>query len=102
MRSRLFKSAQKSVEFNWQYLERFPNIRRVVGDIRDRASLDQALTSDVQAVIHAAGQPGVGYSLENPADDFSINASGTFEVMEAIRRHCPKARVLYCSTNKVD
>jgi CDP-paratose 2-epimerase len=101
MRSKLFGSQKESVEYNWRYLEKFSNIRRIVGDVRDRESLRQALGDGVDAVLHAAGQPGVWYSIHNPAEDFSINAQGTLNVLEATRLACPKARIVYCSTNKV-
>jgi len=101
MRSKLFGSKKESVEYNWKYLERFSNIRRIVGDIRDASALRQALGDGVDAVIHAAGQPGVFFSIQNPAEDFAINAQGTFNVLEAVRQASPKARIVYCSTNKV-
>lgn len=101
MRSKLFGSKKESVEYNWTYLERYPNIKRVVADVRDIEAVKKALGSGVDAVLHAAGQPGVFYSIQNPTDDFSINAQGTFNVLEAVRTVCPQARIAYCSTNKV-
>ncbi len=101
MRSTLFGSKKESVEYNWTYLERYPQIKRIVADVRDMAALQQAIADGVDAVIHAAGQPGVFYSIQNPAEDFSINAQGTFNVLEAVRQKNPAARIVYCSTNKV-
>jgi len=101
MRSKLFGSKKESVEYNWKYLEQYKNIQRIVADVRDMDALKKALGIGVDAVLHAAGQPGVFYSIDNPADDFSINAQGTFNVLEAVRQVCPQARVVYCSTNKV-
>lgn len=101
MRSRLFGSDKKSVEYNWNYLERFSNIRRIVGDIRNPDQLNETLKDPVDIVIHAAGQPGVGFSLNDPSEDFSINAAGTFNVLECVRKRSPKAAVIFCSTNKV-
>jgi len=101
MRSRLFGYDKESVEYNWNYLSRFKNIKRILGDVRNGDDLKKALRSDVDCVIHAAGQPGVGYSIENPREDYSINAFGTFNMLEYIREICPKASFVYCSTNKV-
>ena len=101
MRSRLFKSQHPSVEYNWQYLAKYPTIKRVVGDVRVEADVKDALEGGAHAIIHAAGQPGVSYSVQNPSEDFSINAQGTLMVLECARQVCPKARVVYCSTNKV-
>jgi CDP-paratose 2-epimerase len=101
MRSKLFNSPHPSVEYNWQYLERYPNIRRVIGDARSEVDVKGALSDGVDALLHAAGQPGVFYSLEHPREDFTVNALGTLNVLECARQACPKARVVYCSTNKV-
>jgi CDP-paratose 2-epimerase len=40
-------------------------------------------------------------SLANPRLDFETNALGTFNLLEAVRRHTPTALVAYSSTNKV-
>ena len=101
MRSRLFGSKHKSVEYNWDYLADFSNITRIVGDVRNEADVRKALGSGVDAILHAAGQPGVFFSLQNPVEDFSLNAQGTLMVLEGVRQVCPKARLIYCSTNKV-
>jgi CDP-paratose 2-epimerase len=39
--------------------------------------------------------------VDDPADDFEINARGTLNVLEAVRLHNPLAPVLFASTNKV-
>jgi len=52
-------------------------------------------------VIHAAGQPGVRFSLENPIEDAAINATGTVNVLEVFHQANPKGIFLYTSTNKV-
>ncbi len=101
MRSRLFGSTHPSVEYNWQFLERFSNVTRVVGDVRNEAEVRKVLGDGVDALIHAAGQPGVSYSLQNPREDFTINAQGTLNVLECTRLISPKARFVLCSTNKV-
>ena len=99
-RSSLFKSDRASVEFNWEYLSKIPKITRVVGDIRSTGDLDRAMNGGIDAVLHAASQPGVWFSIQDPMEDFSINAFGTLNVLEAARRH--KAKIfVYCSTNKV-
>jgi len=52
-------------------------------------------------VFHLAGQVAMTTSLESPRLDFEINALGSFNVLESVRKHCPGAAVLYSSTNKV-
>ena len=74
----------------------------VRGDVRDFAALTAAIqTAQPSAVIHLAGQVAVTTSVMDPRADFEINALGTFNVLEAVRTHCPQAAVLYASTNKV-
>lgn len=100
MRSRLFGSDKKTVEYNWNYLKQYKNITRVVGDVRNEADLERVVPG-VDLVIHTAGQPGVPLSVRIPKEDFSINAYGTLSVLEALRQKSPKATFIYCSTNKV-
>ncbi|MBF0386310.1 MAG: NAD-dependent epimerase/dehydratase family protein [Candidatus Omnitrophica bacterium] len=102
LRSQIFGVDTQSVEFNWKYLQRFKNIKLVKADIRDRKTLEATLRKfKPDAVIHAAGQPGVGFSLNDPCEDASINATGTLNVVEALRQVNSKAALVYCSTNKV-
>jgi CDP-paratose 2-epimerase len=72
-------------------------------DIRDAPSLQAAFDkhADARAVVHLAAQVAVTTSVTDPRTDFDINALGTFNVLEAVRRSCPEAAVLYASTNKV-
>jgi len=101
MRSSLFGYDKKSVEYNWNYLSQFKNIKRVKGDVRNEEDVFSALGGGVDAVIHTAGQPGVPLSVKVPKDDFSINAYGTLNVLECLRKVSPQAAFVYCSTNKV-
>ena len=101
MRSKLFGYDKKSVEYNWNYLAGYKNVKRVMGDVRGEGDLKKVFTNDIDAVIHTAGQPGVGFSIDNPREDYSINAFGTFNVLEHVRKICPGAAFIYCSTNKV-
>jgi len=70
-------------------------------DIRyDLKSLERAISkSDV--VLHLAAQVAVTTSVENPREDFEINALGAFNVLEVVRQSKNKPIILYSSTNKV-
>lgn len=100
-RSRLFGRNKKTVEYNWRYLTRYKNITRILGDIRSKSDLRKAIGKGVDVVIHAAAQPGVPSSMKNPNIDFEINALGTFNVLEQVRKKSKDAIIIYCSTNKV-
>lgn len=75
-------------------------LKFVEGDIRDYETMREAIKgSDV--VLHLASQVAVTTSVQNPREDFEINALGTFNVVEAVRHQAPEAAVIYASTNKV-
>ncbi len=101
MRSKLFGYDKRSVEYNWNYLKRYKNIKRIKGDIRDKRDVITAVGKGVDLCIHTAGQPGVALSCRQPLEDFSINAFGTLNVLEALRKKSKDAAFIYCSTNKV-
>jgi CDP-paratose 2-epimerase len=72
------------------------------GDIRRPEDLQTAMDGFTpEAVLHLAAQVAVTTSVEDPRTDFEINALGTFNVLEAVRRLAPRARFLFASTNKV-
>lgn len=101
MRSSLFGCDRKSVEYNWNYLRQYRNIKHIKGDVRDGRDVAAAIGKGVDLCIHTAGQPGVGLSCKVPLEDFSINAFGTLNVLECLRKKSKEAVFIYCSTNKV-
>ncbi len=101
MRSKIFGYDKKSVEFNWNYLEQFKNIKRIKGDVRNDKDVTKAIGRGVDVIIHTAGQPGVPSSVRMPKEDFSINAFGTLNVIEAAHKKSKNTVIIYCSTNKV-
>jgi len=101
MRSKIFGYDKDSVEFNWNYLKRFNNIELIKGDVRNDKDVAKAIGKGVDVVIHTAGQPGVPSSVRMPKEDFSINAFGTLNVLEAARKKSKDTIIIYCSTNKV-
>lgn len=72
----------------------------VLTDIRDLPSIEPVL-ADASAVFHLAAQTAVTTSLVQPFEDFDINARGTLNVLEAVRRAGGEAPVIFASTNKV-
>jgi CDP-paratose 2-epimerase len=91
------------VEDNLAWLKNRPhakNLEFVEGDVRDAKALAEVV-SKAQVIFHEAGQTAVTTSLVNPQEDFSVNALGTVNVLEAMRLHNPKAALIFASTNKV-
>ena len=72
-------------------------------DIRDAHALEAAVQRhrDTDVVLHLAAQVAVTTSVTEPRHDFEVNALGTFNLLESVRRHAPLAAFLYASTNKV-
>lgn len=71
-----------------------------LADIRDMHAIQPALR-DAKAVFHLAAQTAVTTSLEQPFDDFEVNARGTLNILEGVRRAGRNAPVIFASTNKV-
>ncbi len=67
------------------------------GDICDRLAMDW-LVRDKDYVFHLAGQVSHVMSLTDPFPDIEYNIKGTTVVMEAIRRHAPRAKVVFAGT----
>jgi GDP-4-dehydro-6-deoxy-D-mannose reductase len=71
-------------------------------DVLDGAALASAVESaQPDAVYHLAGFAHVGRSWEHPDEVFSVNALGTLQVLEAVRRAGGDARVLVVSSAEV-
>lgn len=75
-------------------------IEAEIADIRDVEAVRRA-ARNARQVFHFAAQVAVTTSLENPAHDFSVNARGTLNLLEALREQDHPAPLVYTSTNKV-
>jgi len=69
-------------------------------DVRDFEEI-QAAVRGKDTIVHLAAQVAVTSSVSDPAHDFSVNARGTFNVLESVRQGGEKPLVIYASTNKV-
>jgi CDP-paratose 2-epimerase len=71
-------------------------------DIRDRAGVLELVAAVAPSlVIHCAAQPSHDLAASRPFDDFDVNAVGTMNLLEAVRRVNPEAVFAHLSTNKV-
>jgi CDP-paratose 2-epimerase len=74
----------------------------VHGDIRNSDDVERAIAAwSPDRVFHLAGQVAMTTSIANPRMDFEVNALGTLNVLESVRKHVPQAGIIYSSTNKV-
>ncbi len=82
----------------------FPNYKNIECDIRDYQRLSNIFDkfrNDIGLIIHTAAQPSHDWAAKEPLTDFSVNATGTLNLLELTRKYCPKAVFILTSTNKV-
>lgn len=68
-----------------EIVEQVLKVKLVVGDISDRALLDQLFTThNITAVMHFAAYIAVGESVTDPAKYYRNNVTGTLTLLEAM------------------
>jgi len=73
-------------------------------DIRRYDELEKIFSNfnvEIAAIIHTAAQPSHDWAAKEPFTDFTVNANGTLNMLEATRNYCPNAVFIFTSTNKV-
>ena len=73
-------------------------------DIRDAAAIYELFKQHrgkIDTVVHTASQPSHDWAARDPQTDFTVNANGTLNLLEAARNFCPEAPFIFTSTNKV-
>jgi CDP-paratose 2-epimerase len=71
-------------------------------DIRNESAVDSLFAGRrYDGVIHLAGQVAVTQSVIDPRLDFEVNAGGTLNLLEAVRKSGSDPIFIYASTNKV-
>jgi CDP-paratose 2-epimerase len=73
-------------------------------DIRDANAISKIFEkygNNISVIIHCAAQPSHDWAVRDPLTDFSVNANGTLNLLEATRAHAPDAVFIFVSTNKV-
>jgi CDP-paratose 2-epimerase len=102
MRSRFFGASASTAATTQRLVGEYPAFRLLEIDIRDREAVERVYaTEPVELTIHTAAQPSHDWAASDPHADFSINAVGTLNLLEAARTHTPDATFVFCSTNKV-
>jgi UDP-glucose 4-epimerase len=78
-------SHEESINRITQITGKSPTVVR--GDIRDKASLENALRKhECTAVIHFAGLKSAGESVEKPLDYYDNNVIGTYRLITAMKK----------------
>jgi UDP-glucose 4-epimerase len=77
-------------------LKPFPEVRLLVGDVRDRSEVELAIKG-CEVIFHLAASVGNTRSIEHPVIDAETNVLGTLNVLEVARRHCVR-KLVYSSS----
>jgi CDP-paratose 2-epimerase len=104
MRAAFFGPGASTAPQTRRLLERYDTFRSSDLDIRDADGVDRLFAEharELELVIHTAAQPSHDWAATDPQTDFTVNANGTLNLLEATRRHKPDATFVFTSTNKV-
>ncbi len=90
-----FFGPEASTEWMRKHLEAtVPDYQHFSIDIRDHAAildLFKRFGKEISLVIHTAAQPSHDWAAREPLTDFSVNATGTLNLLEATRQFCPRS-----------
>jgi CDP-paratose 2-epimerase len=73
-------------------------------DIRNQEAIRRIFArygSAIKLVVHTAAQPSHDWAAREPLTDFTVNANGTLNLLDATREYAPQAVFIFTSTNKV-
>jgi CDP-paratose 2-epimerase len=104
MRARFFGPDASTAHVSAELERDLDSFRSEPLDIRDNEgirALFERHRLDVQLVIHTAAQPSHDWAASDPQTDFTINANGTLNLLQAARDFTPDATFIFMSTNKV-
>jgi CDP-paratose 2-epimerase len=104
MRARFFGAEASTADNTRRLVEAYDAFRHVELDVRDRDGVEALLARNakrLELVVHAAAQPSHDWAASDPHTDFTVNANGTLNLLQAAREHAPDATFVFCSTNKV-
>ena len=104
MRKYFFGDGASTSHVAGQLRAEFRNYEHHAADIRDVDALNAIFArhgAEVTLVVHAAAQPSHDWAAREPLTDFSVNATGTLNVLEVTRTYAPEAVFIFTSTNKV-
>ena len=96
----------KDGDTKWQLdnLKKIKNYNHFNYDIRNYKKIENIFKKfgkKIEAIIHCAAQPSHDWASKEPITDFSINATGTINLLELTRRFSQNAKFIFMSTNKV-
>jgi len=85
---------------NLKDIKRDPRYRFVRGNIADFRVVSR-IVKDVDAVVNLAAETHVDRSIANPRPFLESNTTGTFVVLETVRKNNPSAKIVQVSTDEI-
>ena len=73
-------------------------------DIRNNKKIERIFKNykrNIKFILHCAAQPSHDWAAKEPFTDFNINAGGTLNILENMRKYSSGAKLACLSTNKV-
>ena len=87
-----------------ELIKKFNNYKHFNTDIRDYDSILKIFEQygdNISLILHNASQPSHDWAADDPIMDFTVNANGTLNLLQAFKLKSPKAVFIFASTNKV-
>ena len=104
MRKQFFGEEASTRKTRDELLATVPNYQHHESDIRDAGAVNELFKQHAQrlgAIVHTAAQPSHDWAARDPQIDFTVNANGTLNLLEAARNFCAETPFVFLSTNKV-
>jgi CDP-paratose 2-epimerase len=104
MRARFFGAEASTAHNTQQLTDAYDGFHSVELDIRDRDGVEALFArhaKELSLIVHTAAQPSHDWAAQDPHTDFTVNANGTLNLLQAARDHAPDATFVFTSTNKV-
>jgi CDP-paratose 2-epimerase len=104
MRMSFFGSDASTKWMRQELEENHKNYKHYNIDIRNSDEINNLFKSygkNISLIVHTAAQPSHDWAAGDPITDFTVNATGTLNLLEAFRNFSPEAVFIFTSTNKV-
>ena len=104
MREKFFGAEASTKKTRDDLVANVPGYEHHSTDIREARAITELFKKcdgKIDAVVHTASQPSHDWAARDPQTDFTVNANGTLNLLEAARNFCPEAPFIFTSTNKV-
>jgi CDP-paratose 2-epimerase len=104
MRARFFGPEASTAGTTQRLVETLETFTSIDLDIRDADGVRDVFrkhAKELEIVVHAAAQPSHDWAAGDAQTDFTVNANGTLNLLEAARHCKPEATFVFTSTNKV-